>query len=101
MLSMPAPLSMIAAPSPVFSAEPRPRAVEPGQSAPEPDGGAGDLAGEADERIDERIDDRWVRAVGIPAFGLGIPRVTDLLAGVSIDQPSYWIGTIAFIALAA
>ncbi|HET7503759.1 MAG TPA: histidine kinase [Kofleriaceae bacterium] len=47
------------------------------------------------------LDDRWVRAIGIPVFGLGIPRVTDLLAGVSPDRPAYWIGTVAFVALAA
>src|ERR1044071_5371791 len=87
MLSMPAPLSMIAASPPAFPAEPGRRATEPGQSAPE------SAAGE--------IDDRLGRAGGIPAVGLGLPRVTDLLADVSIARPSYWIGTLAFIALAA
>jgi hypothetical protein len=91
---------MIAASSPAFSAEPGPRATEPGQSAPQPAAGPGDTAG--GEGVHPlSIDDRLVRAIGIPAFGLGIPRVTDLMAGVSIDHPSYWIGTIAFIALAA
>src|SRR6185436_1428578 len=97
MLSMPAPLSMIAASPPAFLAEPGPRATEPGQSAPEPTAGPDDAAVD----LTGEIDDRWVRAVGIPAFGLGIPRVTDLMTGVAIDQPGYWIGTLAFIALAA
>jgi hypothetical protein len=47
------------------------------------------------------VDDRWVRAVGIPAFGMGIPRVTGLLDGVGLARPSYWIGSLAFVALAA
>jgi hypothetical protein len=47
------------------------------------------------------VDDRWVRAIGIPVFGLGIPRLTGLVEGLGPDQPSYWIGTLAFIALAA
>src|SRR5215470_7977346 len=49
----------------------------------------------------ELVDDRWVRMIGIPAFGIANTRLTDLLDGVAIDQPSYWIGSIAFAALAA
>ncbi|HEY0477163.1 MAG TPA: sensor histidine kinase [Kofleriaceae bacterium] len=47
------------------------------------------------------VDDRWVRAVGIPAFGLGIPRLTGLLDDLAPGEPRYWIGTLAFVALAA
>jgi hypothetical protein len=47
------------------------------------------------------VDDRWVRAVGIPMFGLGIPRITGLYEGVAPSAASYWIGTAAFVALAA
>jgi len=50
------------------------------------------------------IDDRWVRAVGIPAFGAGIPRITGLLDGAAPAGPhaaAYWLGSAAFVALAA
>jgi hypothetical protein len=47
------------------------------------------------------IDDRWVRRVGIVGFGLIIPRVTPLLEDFAPTQLGYWIGTVAFIALAA
>src|SRR5262245_53952571 len=102
MLSMSAPLSMLTATSPAISAEPRRPATEPGRSAPQ----AGDVGCDVapdDGRpaTGDEIDDRWVRAIGIPLFGLGIPRVTDLMAGVPVDRPSYWIGTLAFVALAA
>src|SRR4051794_6885494 len=49
----------------------------------------------------DQVDDRWVRAVGIPLFGLGIPRLTGLLDGVAPDRPTYWLGSLVFLALAA
>jgi Histidine kinase len=105
MLLMPAPLSTFAAPLPGISAEPGPRATEPGESGAETEGERSDLAdgGDAPARgsLPREIDDRFVRAVGIPIFGLGIPRVTGLMADVPVGAPSYWIGTAAFVALAA
>ncbi|HVH97483.1 MAG TPA: hypothetical protein VM869_02190, partial [Enhygromyxa sp.] len=47
------------------------------------------------------LDDRWVRRVGIVGFGLIIPRVTPLLQDFTPTQLGYWVGTLAFIALAA
>ncbi|HMG20305.1 MAG TPA: sensor histidine kinase [Kofleriaceae bacterium] len=47
------------------------------------------------------VDDRWVRAAGIPAFGIGIPRITGLLDGLPPGTAAYWIGSLAFVALAA
>lgn len=47
------------------------------------------------------IDDRVVRRVGIVGFGLIIPRATGLLDGLAPTQLGYWIGTLAFIGLAA
>jgi hypothetical protein len=47
------------------------------------------------------IDDRLVRAIGIPAFGLAIPHVTGLFAGVAIGTSAFWVGTGWFLALSA
>jgi hypothetical protein len=47
------------------------------------------------------VDDRLVRAIGIPTFGLVIPRVTGLLDGISLGRPIEWAGTGLFLALAA
>jgi hypothetical protein len=46
------------------------------------------------------IDDRWARAIGIPGFGLIIPHVTGLLAGLGPTQIAWWIGTLWFLAIA-
>jgi hypothetical protein len=45
------------------------------------------------------IDDRWVRAIGIPGFGLIIPRVTPLLGDLGPAQIGWWIGTLWFIGI--
>jgi Histidine kinase len=45
-------------------------------------------------------DDRLVRAIGIPVFGLGIPRITGLFDGVPVASATYWIGTLVFLVLA-
>ena len=47
------------------------------------------------------IDDRWARGLGVPGFGLIIPRVTPLLDGLSPTHGAYWLGTVYFIGLAA
>ncbi|PRP91694.1 Sensor histidine kinase YehU [Enhygromyxa salina] len=39
--------------------------------------------------------------MGIPSFGLLIPRVTPLLDGVGPGQLAYWLGTLWFLGLAA
>lgn len=52
-------------------------------------------------RAEVEIDDRLVRALGIPGFGIVIPRMTGLLDGISVDDPSYWLGSLWFVLLAA
>jgi hypothetical protein len=47
------------------------------------------------------VDDRLVRAIGIPGFGIAIPRLTGLLEGVSPGSAAYWLGSLWFLALAA
>ena len=95
---MSTPLSISGRSPPAISAEAGNGATQDGRSGREPD-----VAADAtiDARSDARIDDRWVRAIGIPAFGLGIPRLTGLVDGLGPGQPSYWIGSLAFVALAA
>lgn len=66
------------------SGEPGPRQGESGARAFEP----------------ARIDDRWARAIGIPGFGLIIPRVTGLLAGLGPAQIGWWIGSLWFLGIA-
>lgn len=47
------------------------------------------------------IDDRLVRTIGIPAFGLAIPHVSGLFAGVSVGTAAFWVGTAWFLVLSA
>ncbi|MCA9568519.1 MAG: histidine kinase [Myxococcales bacterium] len=47
------------------------------------------------------IDDRLARAIGIPGFGLSIPHVTGLFGPLASSDPRAWVGTVAFVALAA
>jgi hypothetical protein len=87
MLAMSTPLSISAPTSPALSAE----AGDPGAEA-----------GESERELARvRVDDRWVRAVGIPMFGIGIPRITGLLDGLDPGSAAYWIGSLGFVALAA
>lgn len=45
--------------------------------------------------------DGWLRAFGIPFFGLVIPRVTGLLGRLEPTEADYWFGTAWFVATAA
>lgn len=47
------------------------------------------------------IRDGWARILGIPAFGIAIPRLTGLLGPLGPDDPRWWAGSAAFVALAA
>jgi hypothetical protein len=47
------------------------------------------------------VDDRLVRAIGIPAFGLGIPHLTGLVAGVPLAGAVHAAGLAWFVLLAA
>jgi hypothetical protein len=88
MLSMSTPLSISGGSPPAIPAQAGDPATQAGGSGREPAPAV-------------RVDDRWVRAAGIPAFGIGIPRLTGLVDGLAPDQPGYWIGSVAFVALAA
>lgn len=47
------------------------------------------------------IRDGWMRLIGIPFFGLVIPRMTGLLGKLTPADPLYWAGTAYFIGVAA
>lgn len=48
------------------------------------------------------LDDRWVRAVGIPVFGIVVPRISGVLDGLPMSAPVYWVGSaLAIVAVAA
>ncbi len=53
------------------------------------------------ESAAQSIDDRLVRAIGIPALGIAIPHVTGLFAGVTVGTAAFWIGTAWFLVLSA
>jgi sensor histidine kinase YesM len=45
------------------------------------------------------IDDRLIRWIGIPLFGLAIPQLTDAFAGHGPREPVYYLGAAWFLAL--
>jgi hypothetical protein len=49
----------------------------------------------------DEIDDRWIRAVGVPGFGLAIPQLTGLFGPLGWRDAAAWWGQLWFIALAA
>jgi hypothetical protein len=73
--------------APQLSAESGSPATESGRAPTESDRGP--------------IDDRLVRAIGIPLFGLAIPRLTGLVDGLGLGDPIAWLGNALFVALAA
>ena len=46
------------------------------------------------------IDDRLLRGVGIPAFGLVIPHLTGLFGAHTPREAVYWAGVAWFVGLA-
>src|SRR5687767_2879308 len=48
-------------------------------------------------RAPARIHDGWMRLIGIPFFGLIIPRMTGLFGNLTAHDPLYWHGTAYFI----
>lgn len=40
-----------------------------------------------------QLDDRLVRVIGVPVFGVVVPRISGVLDGLSSSMPLYWVGT--------
>lgn len=47
-----------------------------------------------------KIDDRLVRLLGIPGFGIFIPNFTGLFGGLGFSDAEYWLGYVYFIFIA-
>jgi sensor histidine kinase YesM len=58
------------------------------------------MIGVRDDIEDVKLDDKLIRLIGIPFFGIVIPNVTGLFGKLTISHPLYWIGYAYFIALA-
>jgi sensor histidine kinase YesM len=48
-----------------------------------------------------KLNDKTMRLVGIPFFGIAIPNLTGLFGSITWTDVSYWLGYIYFIGLAA
>jgi sensor histidine kinase YesM len=48
---------------------------------------------------DVKLDDKTIRLIGIPFFGITIPNVTGLFGPLTFNDPVYWLGYIHFILL--
>lgn len=59
-------------------------------------------AGSAEATPGVQLDDRLVRVVGIPTFGIAVPRISGVLDGLPMTAPVYWVGSgLAIVAVAA
>jgi hypothetical protein len=47
------------------------------------------------------LNDKLIRLIGIPFFGIAIPNVTGLFGKLSVSDFAYWLGYVYFITLAA
>lgn len=48
-----------------------------------------------------KLNDRLMRLIGIPFFGIAIPNVTGLFGPLTYREEMYWLGYVLFIGLAA
>ena len=50
--------------------------------------------------IEPELNDRLIRMIGVPTFGIVIPNVTGLFGELTYKETGYWLGYIYFILLA-
>jgi sensor histidine kinase YesM len=48
-----------------------------------------------------KLNDKLIRLIGIPLFGIAIPNLTGLFGDLSISDGTYWLGYLYFLVLAA
>lgn len=53
-----------------------------------------------EENQETKLNDRLIRLIGIPFFGISIPNVSGLFGHLSYQSTLYWVGYLYFIALA-
>ena len=82
-----------------------PRAPQPGTANPAQGGFPPAEGGHAGTEVaaegEVELDDRLVRAIGIPGFGLSIPHLTGLFGDIGPGDLRFWVGTVWFVALSA
>src|SRR5215210_7434155 len=76
---------------------PLPDSTSPLETVPAEAGRGMSEAGETEVELDDRL----VRAIGIPMFGLAVPHLTGLFDGVTLASAAFWLGTVWFVALSA
>ncbi len=47
-----------------------------------------------------KLNDKTIRLIGIPFFGIAIPNLTGLFGPLTLRDPLYWLGYVYFISLA-
>ncbi|MBA4056754.1 MAG: hypothetical protein C0490_18715, partial [Marivirga sp.] len=50
---------------------------------------------------DIELNDRTMRLIGIPFFGIAIPNLAGLFGSIGYHEVTYWVGYLYFILLAA
>src|SRR5688572_8866469 len=50
---------------------------------------------------DVNLNDKTIRLIGIPFFGIAIPNIAGLFGKLNYTDPMYWLGYLYFIILAA
>lgn len=56
---------------------------------------------DGNENAPVQLDDKMIRMIGIPFFGIAIPNVTGLFGNLTYTDSLYWFGYLLFILLAA
>jgi hypothetical protein len=82
---------------PSEASDPKPSSVG---SVVAPSNGEVPILSVVPSRPSPRIQDGWMRLIGIPFFGLVIPRMTGLFGNLTAHDPLYWHGTAYFILVA-
>ena len=58
------------------------------------------MQAQASQKEEPQLNDRMIRLIGVPAFGIIIPNVTGLFGDLTTHDTIYWFGYAFFILLA-
>lgn len=59
------------------------------------------MEGQSDLTKEPELNDRLMRLIGVPAFGIIIPNVAGLFGDLTYTDAAYWLGYVFFIVLAS